>query len=85
MSGKKEAGVGKIVKCRLEQLPDLWVDVLGQRLTIGNANFAPVRDSDKRYWDGCWESTRFGADFCSTSRRCASRWIRIAPMGSKAR
>ena len=50
---QKEAGVGrKIVSRKIEQLPELWVDVLRRRLNIKQANFVPVSDSGRRYWDG---------------------------------
>jgi hypothetical protein len=40
---------------KIEQLPELWVGVLRQRLNIKKANFTPVSDSGKRYWDGWME------------------------------
>src|SRR5579884_2635265 len=50
---QKEAGLGgTIVKRSIEQLPELWVGGLGRPLNIEKANFAPVTDSNKRYWDG---------------------------------
>ncbi len=50
---QKKTGVGgAIVERKIEQLPELWVNVLGGRLNIKKANFMPVSDSDKRYWDG---------------------------------
>jgi hypothetical protein len=50
---QKEAGVGgTIVDRKIEQLPELWVGVLRSRLNIKKANFTPVSDSGKRYWDG---------------------------------
>lgn len=50
---QRQTGVGgTIIDRKIEQLPELWVDVLGRGLNIKKANFTPVRDSDKRYWDG---------------------------------
>ena len=50
---QKEASVGEtIVDRKIEQLPELWVGVLRRRLNIKKANFTPVSDADKRYWDG---------------------------------
>lgn len=50
---QKVTGVGgTIVKRKIEQLPELWVDVMGRRLTIRKANFTPLLDDGKRYWDG---------------------------------
>jgi predicted aspartyl protease len=50
---QKERGVGgRTIARKIEQLPEVWVDILGQRLMIKRANFTPVPDGDKRYWDG---------------------------------
>jgi hypothetical protein len=40
---------------KIEQLPELSVVVLLRRLNIRTANFTPVSDSDKGYWDGWME------------------------------
>ncbi len=48
-----EGSVGEtVVHRKLEQLPELWVDILRRRLDIKKANFTPAPDSGKRYWDG---------------------------------
>ena len=50
---QKKTGVGgTIVDSKIEQLPELWVTVSHGRLNIKKANFMPVPDGDKRYWDG---------------------------------
>jgi hypothetical protein len=54
---QKEASVGQtIVDRRIEQLPELLVAILGRQLRIKKANFTPVSDDGRRYWDG-WMGT----------------------------
>jgi hypothetical protein len=48
---QKVTGGGTIVDRRIDQLPELSIDVLGRRLNIGKANFTPA-DDGKQYWDG---------------------------------
>ncbi len=61
---QKEAGVGrKIVSRKIEQLPELWVDVLSRRLNMKQANFVPVSDADRRYWDGWMGIDALGVGF----------------------
>ena len=60
----KEAGVGrKIVSRKIEQLPELWVDVLSRRLNMKQANFVSVSDADRRYWDGWMGIDALGVGF----------------------
>jgi clan AA aspartic protease (TIGR02281 family) len=50
---QREAGVGgTIVDRKIEQLPELRVDVFRRQMVIKKANFTPVLDAAKRYWDG---------------------------------
>jgi predicted aspartyl protease len=50
---QKEASVGgTIIERKIKQLPELWIDVLGRRVNMKKANFTPVPDDNKRYWDG---------------------------------
>jgi predicted aspartyl protease len=61
---QKVAGVGgTIVGRKIEQLPELWVDVLHRRLNIKKANFTPVSDDGKRYWDGWMGIDALGGGF----------------------
>jgi predicted aspartyl protease len=61
---KKETSVGgTIVESKIEQLPELWVDVLGRQLNIRKANFTPAPDAGKRYWDGWMGIDAMGGGF----------------------
>lgn len=61
---KKETGVGgRIVESKIERLSELELGVLGRRLIMKRANFAPVKEADKRYWDGWMGVDAIGRGF----------------------